>query len=493
MSIFHNIVVKMVRVIFPLFSLALIGCASMAPPYLRPPLPVAAIYPESGLSIAIEAEHRQPPMSWQDYFTPPRLQALIAQALDNNRDLRTAAFRVEEARALYRIQRADQFPSVGVGSSLTRSRVPGDLNMTGSPLLGSQYEVGLSVGDWELDFWGRIRSLKDAALESFLASDAARREVSIRLIAQVANSYLSVCELDERIALARQTIATREESLRIFRRRAEVGAISNLELTQVETLLQQALILSAQLQQVRAVEAHTLVLLVGIHVDLEPPAGYLDDAGALGELHAGLPSDLLMQRPDIMAAEHQLKAANANIGAARAAFFPRIALTGSFGTASSELSGLFGTDSGAWSFAPNLLLPIFNGGRNQGNLDLAEVRTHMAVAHYEKVIQGAFREVSDALSNIYWLTEQGKTVHEMLLVQMERSRLAKLRYDHGAVAFFEVLDAQRDLLVIEQQRVQVRRMLLSSRVELYTALGGGALQMEAFSDIEPLSMKGSIQ
>ena len=465
----------------------------MAPPYVRPAMPVASIYPEAGAPTGLKTEEPVSVMGWQDYFTSPKLQALISLALENNRETRTAALRVEEARALHRIQRADQFPSLGLGSQLTRSRVPGDLNMTASPMLGSQYEVGLSLGDWELDFWGRIRSLKDAALESFLASDAARREVNIRLIAEVANRYLSICEFDERIVLAQQTIASREESLRIFKRRAEVGAISPLEVTQVETLLQQALILNVQLQQERASLAHALVLLIGTDVDLRPPAGYLDEAISLQEVHVGLPSDLLILRPDIIAAEHQLKAANANIGAARAAFFPRIALTGSFGTASSELSGLFGTDSAAWSFAPSLLLPIFNAGRNQGNLDLAEVRSHLAVANYEKVVQNAFREVSDALSNAYWLTEQGKSVQQMLLVQIERSRLAKLRYDHGAVAFFEVLDAQRDLLVIVQQRVQVRRMMLGSRIDLYIALGGGALHMEPLSETAPLSIEDSIQ
>jgi multidrug efflux system outer membrane protein len=452
-----------------LATVALAGCASMAPPYAPPPLPVAAQYPE-----ADPAGAHAPDIAWQGYFADARLQAMIAQALANNRDIRIAALRVEEARAAYGIARAEQFPTIAVGASGSRARVPGDLNLTGRAMTSAQYQAGLNVSAWELDFWGRVRSLKDSALQTLLASDEARRAVGVALVAQVANGYLGLRELDERVELARATVDSRAESLRIFTRRFEVGSISKLDLTQVETLLSQALSLSAQLEQARAVQAHALAQLVGGPVDLSPDTRRFDDAGVLQPLHAGLPSALLAQRPDVVAAEHQLRAAQANIGAARAAFFPSISLTASYGTASAELSGLFDAGSGAWNFAPRLALPIFDAGRLRANMDLAEVRRDVAVANYEKSVQGAFREVADALSNRRWLALQVDIGKTTLAAQSERARLAKLRYDNGAAPYLEVLDAQRDLLTVEQQLVQTRRALLSSQVSLYAALGGGA-------------------
>ena len=452
-------------------TLALAGCASMAPPYAPPPLPVAAQYPETD-----PAGAHAPDVAWQSYFADPRLQALIAQALASNRDIRIAALRVEEARAAYGIQRAEQFPTIALGASGSRARVPDDLSPTGRAMTSAQYQAGLNVSAWELDFWGRVRSLKDSALQTLLASDEARRAVGVALVAQVANGYLGLRELDERVELARATVDSRAESLRIFTRRFEVGSISKLDLTQVETLLSQALSLSAQLEQARAVQAHALAQLVGGPVDLTPVAEVrrFDDASVLQPLHAGLPSALLTQRPDLIAAEHQLRAAQANIGAARAAFFPTISLTAAYGTASTELNGLFDSGSGAWNLAPRLVLPIFDAGRLRANMDLAEVRRDVAVANYEKSVQGAFREVADALSNRRWLALQVDIGKTTLAAQSERARLAKLRYDNGAAPYLEVLDAQRDLLTVEQQLVQTRRALLSSQVSLYAALGGGA-------------------
>jgi multidrug efflux system outer membrane protein len=358
---------------------------------------------------------------------------------------------------------------------MDRSRTPAELSITRKPLLASQYQVALGLASWELDFWGRISSLKDAARENYLATDEARHAVTISLIAQVANGYLGVRELDERIALASQTTASREESLRIFTRRVEVGSSSKLELTQIQTLLTQAQGLRVQLQLARATQLNALTLLAGVPVDMPAAQNWPGDPGILIELSPGLPSDLLINRPDIFAAEHQLKAAHANIGAARAAFFPRIALTGSLGTASAELSGLFGTGSLAWRFSPSISLPIFDGGRNRNNLDLAEVRRNLAVANYEKTVQSAFRDVSDALSARHWLSEQVGIAQAALSAQTERARLSQLRYDNGAATFLEILDAQRELLTAEQQLVQTRRTLLSSRVSLYAALGGGLI------------------
>lgn len=450
------------------------GCASLAPEYQRPALPVPAAYEQAGVA---EQTARQPEaaarITWQSYFSDPTLQGLIATALDNNRDLRSALLRVEEARALYGIQRADQFPTIGVQADGSRGRVPGDLNLTGQPQVTSQYQVGVGMASWELDFWGRVRSLNEAALQNYLATEAAAQAATLSLIAQVADSYLTLRELDERLELTRETIESRAESLRIFRRRFEVGAIAKLDLTQVETLWQQAKALGAELEQTRAAQAHSLELLVGAPLNLPKHQTRLNDDAVMHALPPGLPSDLLTNRPDIVAAEHQLKAANANIGAARAAFLPSITLTGAFGTASAELDGLFAGGSRAWNFAPSINLPIFDAGRRQSSLDLTEARRDQAVSNYEKTIQTAFRDVSDALSARRWLAEQVDVLRATVAAQSERARLAQLRYDHGASPYLEVLDAKRDLLAAQQQLVQTRRALLSSRVGLYAALGGG--------------------
>jgi multidrug efflux system outer membrane protein len=453
----------------------LAGC-NLAPEYRRPELPVTNEYPaDAPIRPGAKPDARSAAeVAWRDYFADPQLQAMIAQALEYNRDLRVAALRVLEVRAAYQIRRADQFPTLDATAGETRARIPGQFTGTG-PTTAAIWDVGVSVVGWELDFWGRVRNLKDAALEEFLATDSARRAVTVSLVGQVADGYFSLREIDERVVIARDTIKTREDSLRIFRRRFEVGTANRLEVTQVETLLTQAQTLGAQLEQQRAAQAHALTLLVGT-----PPAGLadrakLDDERALvSEVPVGLPSDLLQQRPDIVAAEHRLKAANANIGAARAAFFPRITLTGFFGTASPELSGLFDGGTKAWLFMPQISMPIFDGGRLQANLDASKVRTDAAVAEYERTIQRAFRDVADALSAQHWLAEQIAIQRRAVAAQQERARLAQMRYDRGSATFLEVLDAQRDLLGAQQLLVQERRALLSSRVALYAALGGGS-------------------
>jgi multidrug efflux system outer membrane protein len=453
---------------------SLSGCISMAPPYETPTLPVAGRYDaddgRGGLPAAATG--------WQAYFTDARMQALIAQALENNRDLRTAVLRVEEARAAFGIQRADTFPHLEGLAGMSRLSIPGDMSLFGAPMRVSQYQVGAGVSSWEIDFWGRVRNLNEAALENYVASDAARRAVALGLIAQVADSYLMLCELDERIALARATVNSRTETLRIFSRRVEEGATSELNRTQVQTLLTQAQALLAQLQQARDAQAHGLALLVGKPIDLPPVTEPLDEHRMLADLRAGLPSDLLTQRPDIVAAEHRLRAAHANIGAARAAFFPRVALTAAYGTISPELGNLFAPGTRAWIFAPSISVPLFEGGKLRSNLDLAEARRDLAVASYEKTVQAAFRDVSDALSARKWLAEQLDIAQAALAAQTERARLSQLRFDAGSSTYLEVLDAQRDLLAAQQQVVQVRRALLSSRVGLYAALGGGTQAAE---------------
>ena len=412
---------------------------------------------------------------WRDYFSHPELQALIAQALANNRDLRTAALRVQEAQALYGIQRSGLMPSVGVMADGQRGRTPASLSPSRQSMVSSSYSVGLGLASWEIDFWGRIRHLSDAALQNYLATDAAQRALRISLVAEVANTWLLQREYDQRIEIARQSVSTRQESNRIYTRRYEVGASSLLELTQVRTLLTQAQALLEQLEQARERNGNALALLAGGPVDLTPRTGLLDRQLKLRPVTAGLPSALLTQRPDIIAAEHQLAAARAQIGAARAAFFPSISLTGMLGTASHELDGLFQGGNRTWSFMPSISLPIFTAGRLRNNLNLAEARADMAVANYEKTVQSAFRDVSDALSARHWLQRQLATHTQGLQAQRQRARLVRMRYDSGAVSYLEVLDAERSLLQAEQDHVVTQRQLLAAQIQLFAALGGGSL------------------
>lgn len=455
----------------------LVGC-SLAPSYERPSLPTAAVYPGGyDVETQVSSDTLQP--GWSEFFTDAGLRELIAQALENNRDLRIAVQRVEEARGLYGIQRADRLPGISAGAAASRSRVPFDLSPTGSSITSDQYQVTLNLSLWELDFWGRVRNLSAAGLESYLATEEARLAIVISLIAQVANTYLLERELDERVVIAQQSLATREDSYRIARRRYEVGYSSKLDGVQAETLLNQARADLASLMRQQDQNLNALTLLVGAPVIFEPQMLSMIEPGFVREISAGLPSDLLMNRPDILAAEHRLKAAHANIGAARAAFFPRIVLTGNLGTASIALNGLFGADSGTWSFAPSITLPIFDGGRNRANLDVSEARRNLAVADYERTIQGAFREVADALADRRRLAEQVTAQQATLAAQTERTRLAGLRYQNGAAPYLEVLDAERDRFLAEQTLVQVRRTLLASNVNLYAALGGGTVAHKA--------------
>ncbi|HKE96989.1 MAG TPA: efflux transporter outer membrane subunit [Povalibacter sp.] len=463
---------RLVTTLMAALGASLCSCVSMAPEQQTPPLPVPDTWPPSApVGSAVQPAHA---LQWRDYFTDPLLQQLIQTALDNNRDLRLAALRVEEARAAFRIQRADQFPTLTLGAQAARARVPGDLNASGQSAIGSEYRVELGVSSWELDLWGRVRSLKESALQQWLASEAGRRSVEQVLIAQVADGYVGLRELDERLVRARRSEETRAEGYRIFTRRFEVGSASRLELAGVKTLLTQAQSLRLQLEQTRALQLHALAQLIGANPGPLPPLVPFNQAALLADVSPGLPSDLLVERPDVIAAEHRLRSANADIGAARAAFLPRIALTGTWGTASSELQGLFDSGSQAWTSAPVISLPIFDGGRLSANLELTRVRRDIALTDYEKTIQTAFREVADALAARRWLGEQLEVQRAGLDAQTERARLAQLRYAAGSAAYLEVLDAQRDLLDAEQAVVQVQRALLSSQIALYAALGGGA-------------------
>ncbi|TAN30529.1 MAG: efflux transporter outer membrane subunit [Castellaniella sp.] len=462
------------RILSAALVLTLSACVNLAPATRLPPPPIAGAWPDDA-ETAPAAARALRDLDWANYFQDGDMRRLIGLALEHNRDLRLAELRVREAEAAHRIQRADLSPSISAQGGIERSRVPGDLNLTGQPQIQSRSQAGIGLTHWEIDLWGRIRNLNDAALDDWLATDAARQAVRVALVRQVADSVLVLRELDQRAFLADEAVRNRRQSLEIFRQRKGAGSASELELTQVRTLLIQAESLQAQLQQERAAAAHALTLLTGVaDADIARVAGIGLESMRLTRLEPGLPSEVLLSRPDIRAAEYQLRSAHARIGAARAAFLPRIALTSSAGSASAELDGLFGGGSQAWTFAPVIELPIFTAGRLRATLDVAEVRRDMAVATYEKSIQTAFHEVADALSARQGLARQLDIQARMAQTQAARADLAQLRYDSGAAPYLEVLDARRDLLTAQQQLVQVRRAWLSSQVALYATLGGGA-------------------
>ncbi len=449
-------------------ALLLSGC-SFIPTYERPEAPVPGTYQAGSQAPAGAAAAAAVP--WKDYFADPRLQTLIGAALANNRDLRVAALNIEQARAQFQIRRADQFPGVGLGVNASRGPSASNGDLTNS------FSAGLAVSAWEIDFFGRIASLKEQALAQYLASEEGRNAAQVSLVAAVANGWLTLLADEELLNLSRRTLVSREESVRLTRLRLDAGVASELDFRQAESLTQAARATLAQQQRQRALDENALALLLGQPVPADILAslagGTLANATAMAALPSGLPSELLTQRPDIRQAEQQLIAANANIGAARAAFFPRISLTAQAGTASGELSGLF--KSGSWGFtlAPSLLLPIFDAGRNQANLDSSQVSRSIAVAQYEKAIQTAFREVSDALAGQSTLAEQSEALQRQAQAEEARLRLADLRYRNGVSSYLDLLDAERSLFATQQGAVQVRLAQLQNQVLLYKALGGG--------------------
>jgi len=463
---------------------AVSGC-SMAPTYQRPAAPVADAFPvvpaaagATGSDAAAPSGPSAVETGWRTFFPDGRLQQLIAAALENNRDLRIAALRIEEARGAYRIQRADRLPTLNATLSESRSRSPGFANSSGQPQIGERFDAGIGISAFELDFFGRVKSLSDAALSSYLATEEAKQAAQISLVAEVAKAYYTERALAEQQTLAESTYEARKRTFDLTKQRVEGGASSRLDLRSNEQQMETARASALALARQRAQAANALALLVG---QARPegtanggPAPSEDaEADAMSALTAGLPSDLLANRPDIRAAEQRLKAANANIGAARAAFFPRITLTTSIGSASRDFSGLFDSGSNTWSFAPQLVLPIFDTGRNLANLDVSHARKNIAVADYEKTIQQAFREVADALAARTYLGEQVAAQRAVQDAQAERLRLLQLRFENGVASSLDVLDAQRELFTAEQALVQARLLRTTSAIDLYRALGGG--------------------
>jgi multidrug efflux system outer membrane protein len=455
-------------------TLLLGGCVSLAPDYQRPAAPVASQFP--AVSGAPAATKPAADIEWQGFFTDARLKQLIETALQNNRDLRIAVLNIEQARAQFQIRRADQFPTVN--AALTGSRQPNTTPANGAGRITSVYTAGLAVTAYEFDFFGRVANLKDAALAQYLATEEGRKTAQISLIGSVATTYLALLADDELLSITQQTLVTRQASYKLAKLRFDSGVASELDLRSAESLLEAANTALAQQTRQRALDENTLTLLVGQSLPADRsvnPAGSESSFAktTLQDLPAGLPSDLLERRPDIRQAEQQLIAANANIGAARAAFFPRISLTATAGTASSRLAGLFQAGSWGWTLAPQLLLPIFDAGRNSAGLASSRAAQGIAVATYEKAIQTAFKEVADALAGRATYGEQLRAAQAQADAEAVRYRLADLRYQNGIASQLDQLDAQRSLFAARQAVVQTRLAQLQSQVTLYKVLGGG--------------------
>jgi multidrug efflux system outer membrane protein len=454
--------------------LTLTGCSTMAPKYARPEAPVPAAWPTGPAYQDAAQGPAMADLAWQEFFIDPQLSKVIASALDNNRDLRLAALNIERSQAQYRIQRSELFPAVNAGAGFSAQRISSNQSGSGRGITSHSYDVGLGMSAYEIDLFGRIRSLKDQALEQFLATGQARRSVQISLIAEVANNYLSLAADRESLRIARDTLTSQESSYNLTKNRFDAGVVSALDVSRAQSIVDAARVDIGRFTTLVAQDLNALQLVVGAPVPAELLPGGLGPVTALKEIAPGLPSTVLQRRPDILDAEHQLMAANANIGAARAAFFPRITLTSAVGLSSGQLANLFSGGAGVWSFLPQISVPIFNAGANKANLKVAEVDRDIFLTRYERSIQVAFREVADALADYGTVGEQLAAQQSLVNASAESHRLSDARYLGGVESYLSVLDSQRALYAAQQNLVTLRLSRLSNLVTLYKVLGGGA-------------------
>lgn len=450
----------------------LTGCMSLAPRYERPAAPVPERFPVPSAAASGPAAAD---IGWSEFFADARLRALIELALANNRDLRVAALNVERARALYQVQGGALFPTVSAVGTGSTQRVPEDLSPGGRAVINRSVSANVAITSYELDLFGRVRSLNEQALQQYFATDESRRAAQIGLVAEVAGAWLTLATDLERLQLAQQTLLAQSRSYELVKRSYELGVASALEARQAQVTLETARGEAARIGAQVAQDRNALALLAGgpVPAGLEPEVPLAAGIAQVAELPAGLPSEVLLRRPDVRAAERSLQAANASIGAARAAFFPRITLTGSAGSASSQLDGLFGSGTRAWSFVPQITLPLFTGGANRANLEAAKVDREIAVARYEKAIQVAFREVADALALRATLAEQLAAQQALVEALADALKLAQARFDRGVDSYLQVLDAQRQLYAAQQGLVVLRLARDANLVTLYKTLGGG--------------------
>ena len=467
------------------------GC-TMIPRYERPAPPVAGVFPG-----ATDRAATSDAIRWSDFFADPRLKRLIELALANNRDLRLAALNVEKAQAQYRIQRASLFPSIDLSGTFTRSLAagyttnPGDSNASSATSIGTglassianqavssaaanQFSVSVGTTAYELDLFGRVRSLNRQALEEYFSSAETRRSTQIALVAQVATQYITLREEEEQLNLARQTLMAVQKSYDLTKKTFDIGATAESDVSSADVQVQTARVNSYNYERLAGQAANSLAAIVGAPLPADlPPGRSLREQRVLADIPAGLPSDLIARRPDILAAEHTLLSANANIGAARAAFFPTITLTGSGGNSSVALSQLFTKVAQMWSFSPQITVPIFTGGSNLANLDVAKVSKRIEIATYEKTIQTAFREVADSLVARTVYTRQISAQEALVAAQQRRYDFALTRYRNGSDSYLGVLTAQQDLYSAQQTLISNRADRLANLVTLYKALGGG--------------------
>ncbi len=448
----------------------LLGGCSLIPEYQRPQAPVPQHYPQDGVYRQAQAG-TQTTSDWQHVFHDPALQQLIGEALVNNRDLRVATLNVEAFQAQYRIQRADLFPAVSAAGAGKRQKVPADVTGTGKSAITSSYSATLGISAYELDLFGRVRSLSEQAMLTYLGTAEARRSAQLSLVANVANAYLTWRADQELLDLAQQTLTANERSLHLTDRSKRAGKASAVEVVQARTSVESTRASVARYQRQVAQDLNSLALLIGGPVDPSLPSRPLAD-DLVARVPAGLPSDLLQRRPDILQAEYQLQAANANIGAARAAFFPSVSLTANAGSASTELSGLFKGGSGTWTFQPQINLPIFNAGSLRASLDYAKLQKDITVAQYEKSIQTAFQEVADGLAARQTFVDQLNAQRDFVAASQTYYDLAQHRYRSGMDSNLTFLDAQRSLFSAQQALIVDRLAQLVAQVNLYTALGG---------------------
>jgi multidrug efflux system outer membrane protein len=454
----------------------LLGGCTLAPKYTQPKAPIPAEWPQGMAYKSTQAAPgapTAPELSRQEFFADEQLQKIIETALNNNRDLRLAALNVERARALYGIQRAELFPAVNAVGSGSKQRVPADLSTTGESMTMELYSVNLGITSWEIDFFGRIRSLKDRALEEYLATEQARRSAQITLVGEVARVYLTLAADRGNLKLTRATLEAQQADYNLIKRRYEVGLATELDLRQAQTRVDAARRDVPRFTQLTAQDQNALNLLAGSPVPEDLLPVDLSSVTPPREISPGLSSEALLNRPDIVAAEHRLKGAYAFIGAARAAFFPRISLTTSVGTASAELSGLFKSGSGAWNFAPQIILPIFDA-RTWAALRVTKADREIILTQYERAIQTAFREVADSLAVQGTINQQVSAQQSLVNAVAETYRLSNIRYTNGIDSYLGVLDAQRSLYAQQQVLIALRLVSLANQVRLYAVLGGGS-------------------
>jgi len=464
-----------------LYSALCAGCVNLAPPYVRPPTPVPADWASGGpVSHGAKAAAD---IGWREFITDDRLRRVVEVSLEHNRDLRVAVLNIDRAQAQYRIERGAFLPQLNGVAGGSRQHTPATTSDSGRASTSTQYNVGLSVSSYELDFFGRIRNLSDAALESFFAVEENRRSAQISLVAEVASGWLTLAADTDRLQLARETLQSQQASYELTRRMRELGATSGLALAQAQTTVESARLDVARYTSQIALDRNALELLAGARLrnEMLPTVGVAigaaDDTAAptslLVDVPAGVPADVLRRRPDVLAAERQLRAANADIGAARAAFFPSISLTAAAGTQSRSLSDLFGLGSGAWNFVPQINLPIFDAGVRRSNLQVSEVQQAIGVANYEKTLQVAFREVADALAQRGTLAEQLAAQQALAEATRRSYALSDALFKRGASSYLDVLEAQRALYAVRQNSITLRLLEQTNRVSLYRALGGG--------------------